>query len=807
MKKLLLLAFLAHTTFSYSQTNLIQNGNLENWTSGQLNNWTLQEGNITQNQVEVTSGNSSALFIESATRPKIVASSYILESGKIYRLSFDYKVKSGSSSFGQQVISYKYGAADFDPNNSSSSIPQNFEWNTVNKEITPTTTEEWYFEISIASFINDNFEVYIDNIQIFDVNEPIPERDALVALYNATGGANWSDPWDLSTDYRTWNGLTFDENGKVSEISLFGQGMNGSIPPEIEDLTELKNLFIAAEENLTGPIPSEIGNLRKLESLNFFGNNLSGEIPSSIGNLSNLKVIDFQKNNLTGEIPSSIGNLPNLIRLNLRENELNGNIPPEIGNLLLLTTLDITNNELNGNIPAEIGSLSSLTALSLSNNELSGSIPSEIGNLINLESLWLNSNNLNNEIPDDLGNLTKLNVLSLFRNKLTGSIPDTFGNLANLNNLNLSINELEGNIPNSIWSLKMLNSILLDTNNFTGSIPSDIGNLTNLYRLSIGQNDISGTLPNEIWSLTNLTHLQLNGLTNLNPWQIPETINNLTNLKVFDASYTNITGIIPDVLNLLPSLEDLLLQGNEISENVPSSLSSLTNLRRINLSSNKISGLLPTINSTNISSFFITNNNLVFSDIEGILENYNTNIDYFNYSPQSKIDTEEVIVLNEGEETTLSVETTQNPNNIYQWRKNNVEIESATERSFTISNSSSLDVGAYDCIVTNSNVPDLALIRNKITLNVNVTLGIEDFDAAGIKAYPVPTKDQLVLSLGAINGEHITASLYGMLGNKVFEQKNLTDNQTLDFSNLQSGTYILKLQTNTKTYVSRIIKQ
>ncbi|WP_299894931.1 T9SS type A sorting domain-containing protein [uncultured Aquimarina sp.] len=807
MKKLLLVACLAYTTFSYSQTNLIQNGSFENWTSGQLNDWTLQEGNISQNQNEVTNGLSSALFVEGTTRPKIIASNYILEGGKTYRLSFDYKVKSGSSTFGQQVISYKYGAADFDPNNSSSSIPQNFEWNTVSKEITPTITEEWYFEISIASFISDGFEVYIDNIQIIDVNEPIPDKEALLALYNATDGANWSEPWDLSTDYRTWKGLTFDENGRVSKISLFGQGMNGSIPPEIEDLTELKNLFIGAEENLIGPIPSEIGNLGKLESLSFFGNSLSGEIPSSLGNLSNLKNLFFSQNKLTGEIPASLGNLSQLTSLNLSRNEFHGNIPSEIGNLSNITFLALGGNNFTGEIPSEIGSLSKLINLELFANGLSGSIPSEIGNLINLETLHMDSNNLGNDIPNELGNLTKLKSLSLSRNKLTGNIPSTFGNLVNLTNLNLSFNELEGNIPNSLWSLDLLISLSLNRNNINGTIPKDIGNLINLYWLDIGQNDISGSLPNEIWSLTNLEFLRINGLTNLDSWEIPDNLKNLTKLRVFDASYINLIGIIPDIFNSLTVLEELYLQGNKISGSIPPSLFSLTNLKNLNLQRNMISGPLMDVSSTNISRFYVSHNSLVFEDIEGIIQNYNTNITSFIYSPQSKLDTEEVIILNQGEETTLSVETTQSTNNLYQWRKNDIEIEGATERSFTISNSSSLDVGVYDCIVTNSNVPDLTLIRNKITLNVNVTLGTEDFDNAGIKAYPVPTKDKLVLSLGAIHGEHITASLYGMLGSKVFEQKNLTDNQILDFSNLQSGTYILKLQTNTKTYVSRILKQ
>ena len=46
MKKILLIAFWATTFLLNAQTNLIQNGALENWTTGQLDNWSLQEGRL-----------------------------------------------------------------------------------------------------------------------------------------------------------------------------------------------------------------------------------------------------------------------------------------------------------------------------------------------------------------------------------------------------------------------------------------------------------------------------------------------------------------------------------------------------------------------------------------------------------------------------------------------------------------------------------------------------------------------------------------------------------------------------------------
>ena len=46
--------------------------------------------------------------------------------------------------------------------------------------------------------------------------------------------------------------------------------------------------------------------------------------------------LNLYDNQLTGSIPPEIGNLTNLTYLNLYDNQLTGSIPPEIGNLIYL---------------------------------------------------------------------------------------------------------------------------------------------------------------------------------------------------------------------------------------------------------------------------------------------------------------------------------------------------------------------------------------------------------------------------------------------------------------------------------------
>ena len=99
----------------------------------------------------------------------------------------------------------------------------------------------------------------------------------------------------------------------------------------------------------------------------------------------------------------------------------------------------------------------------------------------------------------------------------------------------------------------------------------------------------------------------------------------------------------------------------------------------------------------------------------------------------------------------------------------------------------------------------MTLYRSKII--VDSVLGTEDFEAANISAYPIPTLDKVRISLGAIKGQNVNASIYGILGNKVLEKNSLINNETIDLSHLRSGTYVLKLFTSDKVYTSKIVKE
>ncbi len=254
--------------------------------------------------------------------------------------------------------------------------------------------------------------------QTVDPNDSL----ALIALYKCTDGSHWNHTWDTTQPVSTWYGVSLDQNGKVTALYLNDNNLNGTIPSEIGNLTNLQYLYLNNNQ-LRGFIPSEIGNLSNLQWLYLDYNQLSGYIPSEIGNLTNLQWLYLNNNQLSGPIPSEIGDLANLQKLYLNNNQLSGAIPREIGNLTNLQVLWLFSNRLSGTIPSELWDLTSLQNLYLNNNQLSGAIPSEIGNLVNLQELVLSYNQFCCSIPPELGNMTNLQYIYLYNNQFV-ELPD-----------------------------------------------------------------------------------------------------------------------------------------------------------------------------------------------------------------------------------------------------------------------------------------------------------------------------------------------------------------------------------------------
>ena len=194
----------------------------------------------------------------------------------------------------------------------------------------------------------------------------------LRAIYLSTNGDNWNiktgwpsaEEFKLNllpppnTDYSKWHGV-YCTDGRV-----FWLWFN--------------------ENNLTGVLPEEIGNLDELTDIIIDWSPIGGEIPSTIGKLKKLKKLQLQNNKFSGKIPKELYELVNLNRLDLRSNNFSSKIPKELGKLKRLIVLDLAYNEFSAK----------LSNFYVENNVLSGKIPEELFHLKDLKYFNFNGNEL-----------------------------------------------------------------------------------------------------------------------------------------------------------------------------------------------------------------------------------------------------------------------------------------------------------------------------------------------------------------------------------------------------------------------------
>lgn len=507
---------------------------------------------------------------------------------------------------------------------------------------------ELYSPISVSS--RTNLDAEFPDFCAFDAGmcgEPLSCRAQdslhLVTLYQSTSGASWTNSWSLTQPMTSWHGVSLNSIGCVEHINLNNNNVTGQLPEELGELSSLKSLEFF-NNNLSGPIPVSLGNLALLEVLKLSSNNLSGSIPSSFGNLTSVHTLFLSSNQLDGAIPSSIGDMASLKVLYVQSNNFSGSLPDNMGNLQVIEEIRAGANDFSGNIPSTLGNLSTLNKLALHNNNFSGEIPSFLSNLTALTELNISHNNLSGFIPSALSNLSSLIDLSLGANQLSGPIPASFGNLTVLKNLYLFGNNLSGSIPSELGNVALEKLYLFD-NNLSGCYDSNLQNLCST--LTHTNSIVEGNNFNVTWadfcangngtcgqtlacntrdsiamvSLYNAvgegSSIDWDFNTPISTWNYVQTNNDgcVTRLSL---SNVGLSGVLPQEIGEMSDLQQLWLAQNDLSGEIPASIGNLLNLQLLFLHYNNLSGSIP-VSINNLT--LLTEINLSHNNYSGPISN------------------------------------------------------------------------------------------------------------------------------------------------------------------------------------------
>ncbi|MEM6297435.1 MAG: hypothetical protein AAF740_01975, partial [Bacteroidota bacterium] len=526
------------------------------------------------------------------------------------------------------------------------------------------------------------------------------DSTVLVQLYESLNGDQWftNTNWLSAEPLTRWEGVTLDTNGYVIHIRLANNNLSGQLPSAVGDLDSLI-LFDLSRNRLSQQPPSSLFSLDKLEEIYLNDNLLTGELPTSIVAADSLRICSVSNNNLTG-VPTFV-NSDTLSRAELLD--VSGN--------------RLTFNELRFSTPfsayryspqQDVEEPETITRV-VGGNAILEVVFDETGTLYQWfkdENLITGATNpslrLSNLQLSDAGvyvcQMTHPDVanLTLSRSPITLRIDqsaerqqDSLALVAiyqenNGVNWSSQTNWLSPNIPIDQWegvtvTNQRVTNLRLSGNSLKGTLSTKIGDLTALETLIASNCDLSA-LPNKLFTLPELIQLNVSN-------------NNLQDFNQFTSS-------------VLPNLDILQIQTNQIS-----SIRNFTGH--------------PTLRAVNIQ-----NNLLDFNQIAKNLDRF----EIYAYSPQLPFGMEQEFFTREGGTVQLDAIFT-NTSYDYQWFFEGDSIREENTPTLTLNNLQASQAGAYTCRFTSDNIPNLILEQVEVRIEINTAAEIQQDSLALVTFY------------------------------------------------------------------------
>lgn len=511
---------------------------------------------------------------------------------------------------------------------------------------------------------------------------------ALVALYNSTGGTNWTNKtgW-LKDPVSQWYGITIYYNW-VDEINLSNNNLTG-------DLSEFANAFIAHPYALY-----------YISVMNLSHNKLTGAVPKEI--IRNT----FSESKASGPPNQAPLNKKSagFYQLRLNNNNFSGLFPAEVHNVYDMSVLDISYNNLNGFLfnPQQMSMY--IETVNLSNNQLDfADFEPNAGFFSQNAAKYIIS-------PQKTIGSDKTQVVSYGDNTTLG-----FGTVSGQYNV-FSWAKNNVTIPNTNQNPLSLNSI---TESSAGQYQFTVSNsqVQGLVLTSATINLLVRTLINQADSLALVGLYNNTGGTNwqrkanwltgrVADWEgVTVSGDRVTGLALAN---NNLSGSIPASFMNLSALQFVNFAGNNLSTgavNLPA------NMLSIQIQNNQLSDLPNFTNFRSLQTLNVSNNNLTFEDFEPFAT-WLAGKSFPIISPQNLFGTAENRTVDVGQSASFS-EAVGGANNRYQWRRGQNAVQGATTNTLTFTNAQLNESGAYYLEVTNTAISGLVLRSRDKVLVVN----------------------------------------------------------------------------------------